>query len=156
GQSWEGKPEGTTVVAFDPRLQHYVRGDPAGCLSLRRVVDDREVIRLPGPGYPAWVLRFSRDGRFLAVKYHPRHALVPITWKVWDLTRGQSVIEGSNVHEAAFDFRPDTRQAAVGLADGSVLLFDLTTGRESRRLVMVAAPEAPDVLAYSPDGRALA
>ena len=49
--------------------EHYARTDKDGNISVRRVADDQEVHLLPGSGTPAWVLRFSPNGRFLAAKY---------------------------------------------------------------------------------------
>src|SRR5262249_55437576 len=57
-------------VAFDARLERYARTEE-GDVSVRQVADDREVLRLHGPGKRPWVgmMRFSDDGRFLATRH---------------------------------------------------------------------------------------
>src|SRR5262249_26338942 len=68
-QEWDGCPPGTAGVVFDATLERYARSDTKGNISVRGVADDGELVRLPGPGQPAWSLRFSPNGRFLAAYY---------------------------------------------------------------------------------------
>src|SRR5262249_55872513 len=77
--NWAGYPAGSSGLAFDADLERYARSDRRGAISLRRTADDRELARLPGPGKPAWFLRFSPDGRYLAARYDTGDV------RVWDL-----------------------------------------------------------------------
>jgi serine/threonine protein kinase len=90
---WNGFPAGTTVLAFDARLEQYARSDERGNLSVRRVADDQELALLPGPDHHAYFLRFSLDGRFLAGIYDQH---VPGLY-VWDWKRRQTILKMKEV-----------------------------------------------------------
>jgi serine/threonine protein kinase/WD40 repeat protein len=146
---WKGWPAGTTALTFDPDFARYARSDARGNISIRRVRDDKELLRLPGPGTHAWILRFSPDGRLLAATYHVR-----TLFKVWDLARGQAVLTTHTFGSA--DFSPDGRRVAVDdPSDGSIRLYDLGSGREVKRLATGEAGRGHH-LAFHPDGRRLA
>jgi serine/threonine protein kinase len=85
GKTWEVVPEGFVVLAFDTPLERYARGDRQGNISVRRVADDRELLWLRGPGFPAWLVQFSPDGRFLSAFCHPADKDHPLHSIVWDL-----------------------------------------------------------------------
>jgi eukaryotic-like serine/threonine-protein kinase len=164
GRSWEGlpgwqagavfpgmpeRPAGSTRwtagLVFDEKLERYARSDGAGNICVRRVADDKELVRLPGRGLPAWTLRFSPDGRFLCARID--HG----TCRFWDVERRRLVVEPP-AH--AFDFTPDSRRAAVTWPDQSIKIYDLGSGREVKRLPK--RPAWTHSLAFSPDGRQLA
>jgi WD40 repeat protein/tRNA A-37 threonylcarbamoyl transferase component Bud32 len=72
---WEGYPEGSTDLAFDPvALRLYARGDSAGNVSVRRLDDDEEEARLPGSGNPRQII-FGNDGRTLLLYDRKTEAL---------------------------------------------------------------------------------
>src|SRR5262249_24415869 len=56
--------------SLDAQLERYAVSDEAGNIIIRRVADDRELIRLPGFGVRPTVHQFSPNGKHLAVKYH--------------------------------------------------------------------------------------
>jgi WD40 repeat protein len=123
-------------VAFDAEMQRYARSDDRdGTISLRRIADDVEVVRLPGPGVEgSWApgLQFSPDGRFLAAVYGGYGS------KVWDLDRGLAVLELPDPPGASGvglpEFSPDGRRVAVPFAEGSIRFYELASGAELRRL----------------------
>jgi WD40 repeat protein/tRNA A-37 threonylcarbamoyl transferase component Bud32 len=64
-KSWDGWPEGSSGLDFDPvALRLYARGDLHGNVSVRRLEDDAEVARLPGTGHARTIL-FGADGQTL-------------------------------------------------------------------------------------------
>lgn len=71
-------PFETPLKTFDGSLKHWVCGDTNGTLILHRVDDQRELLRLPGPGARTWLPEFSPDGRFLAVEYWIRPRTVRV------------------------------------------------------------------------------
>jgi WD40 repeat protein len=161
-KEWEGRPPRSYGLAFDAKLERYSIGDAKGNLTIRTVADNREVMRLPGPGHPAWVVRFSPSGRWLAAKYHPPgENNVNRVW-VWDLTRGQTVLKTEHpVLGAATAFSPDERWLAAGWYEGGISLFDLDSGREARRLPSEAPvgfimfhPDGTRYATWTPDSRA--
>jgi WD40 repeat protein len=143
-------------IAFDPLLERYARADRTGAISVRRVADDAELLRLPGPAgkegpYPC----FSPDGVHLSVWQEHGGKI-----KVWRLGPTASVLvwDGPASGQGMPTFTPDGRSLAYPLPDGSVELVDLGTGNQERlpsvdgaRGFAFAMP-----IAVHPDGRCLA
>src|SRR5262249_33471919 len=48
-RQWEEHPHADSGVAFDPRLERYARSDNDGNITVRRVADGVEALRLPAP-----------------------------------------------------------------------------------------------------------
>ena len=55
-REWEGSPVGCDALSFDGTLERYARRDAQGNVSVRRVADDSEIVRIPGPGSPTNVV----------------------------------------------------------------------------------------------------
>jgi TIR domain/AAA ATPase domain len=136
---WKGYPP--IGLAFDSKLERYAHSDDLGNISVRRVTDDHELVLLAGPEKnPAWVIRFSPNGHFLAAKYHQSGAADPNPLYMWDLGRGEVALKPKGgVCNEAFDFSPDSRFLVVGQCDGSIHLFDLALGQD-RTLTRGGAP----------------
>jgi WD40 repeat protein len=138
--------------SFDPRLEQVACSDGQGNVTVRRVTDRQIVVYLPGPGADMDDVRlhFSSDSRFLAVV----HMRTPTDGRttVLDLNsapavRKVSLPEGRN----CLRFSPDGRIALTG-ADGSISLYDLVHGRETR----LGTGFWAKFVAFRPDGRQLA
>jgi hypothetical protein len=153
---WEGNPPGTVTLGLDPRFERYARGSKDEPVSVRRVEDHGELLRLPvlpSDRVSRWARSvFSPDGRYLAVCYRQWSENRPV--EVWDLEGGRerpAVV----LHDVAAvpDFAADGHALAARLADGTVVLIDLPSGRERRRF----RPGAPSgALALHRDGRLVA
>jgi WD40 repeat protein len=127
-REWEGNPPGTRLLAMDARGELYARSTGDGSISVRRILDDRELWVFPGRGGSVeWVLRFSPDGRFLiATDYHPEQRHL----RVWNVKTGQSVLDTPlAVQGAALDFLPESPVIAAADSQGSVHWFNLETGQ---------------------------
>jgi WD40 repeat protein/serine/threonine protein kinase len=147
GKQWDGLPSWGAVV-FDMNLQRYARGDAKGNISVRRVADDQELVRLPGAGAPSWAFIFSPDGQFLAAIYESG------TFHIWDLNRGEPVVKvAAGACYAGLDFTLDSRSVAVGWGDSTIRLYDLPSGKEKKT---VRQGDVPYSLAFHPNGRLLA
>ncbi len=159
-KKWEGYPPGSHGLAFDAKLERYCVSDAKGNLSVRSVADNQEVMRLSGPGNPAWVVRFSPSGRWLAAKYAPSGQNKANRVWVWDLTRGAIALKTEHpVWNTAMVFSPDDRLLAAGHMEGGISLYDLQTGRETRRLpteipvaYLACCPDGTQLAAWSPRG----
>ncbi len=69
-------PEGSSVVVFDDRLEHYARSDRQGNITVRRVADDVEIAsRGPNLG----LSHFEENGRILILM--DRTTQSPIRWR---------------------------------------------------------------------------
>jgi serine/threonine protein kinase/WD40 repeat protein len=135
-QQWPGAPRGTACVSFDGALERYVRCDQRGNVSVRRVVDDAEIVALPGSGTPAdaWL---SPDGRLLAV-----HDLGTMQLKVWRITvsSGGSAIrptpvliqEAADVTRWRVGFSPDSQRLLYIHRDSGISIATLADGQVTR------------------------
>src|SRR5262249_46326569 len=118
-----------TATGVDAGLRHYAVSDPRGTISVRRVADNAEVSRWsPRKADPAWVTGFSRDGRRLAAKYHPRHDEGPgqVWLRVWEVGKEKPVLEDQfDLCHRACALSPDGRGLGAGRKDGGVDRWDL-------------------------------
>jgi eukaryotic-like serine/threonine-protein kinase len=139
-------PAGRFQIDFDGRLERYALADHQGAVIVRRMADGHLIATLPGSGAEAWPL-FSRDGKFLAVAGKGL--------RVWRLDDDDpvTVVRSPAGGHYGHDFSPDSRQFAIGHADGSISLHDLASGQPPRRLAGALRPKA---LAFHPSGRQLA
>jgi serine/threonine protein kinase/WD40 repeat protein len=131
-KEWDGCATGTTVVAVDDAFERYARDDHQGNVSIRRITDDRELLRLPGEGvalHDYCGLQFSPDGRFL-------HQVWPVDGgyraRLWRIDAAQPVAVLSDDH-INLTFRPDGLQFAAAYPGGSIRFFDADTVHEVRR-----------------------
>ena len=149
-RQWSGWPVGAATIDFDGALEQYARVDDHGNLSIRRVADDKEIATQPGSGSITWPL-FSRDGKFLALS-----SLGSL--KVLKLRGPEPVAVVQVAYKDHFgfgiDFSPDSRQFAVGRAEGAIALYDLLSGQLLRQLPPILAPTG--CLAFHPGGRQIA
>jgi WD40 repeat protein len=155
-REWNGSPLGTKGIGFNSNLERYARGDDQGNISIRRIVDDTEMMHLPGFGSHPWVLRFSPDDRYLAAKYDGDQLKDQLY--VWDLSRpGIEAKYLGTTCNTAFDFDLSSQVLAVGRCDGSgsIDMFDLglASSMPTKSLKQTAIPQ---FIAFRPDGRQLA
>jgi serine/threonine protein kinase/WD40 repeat protein len=147
--SWPIRPDdGFLGVDFDPMTGRMARGTVDGSVIVRGARGTGERLLLPGNGRRAVFVRFSRDGRHLAVKSEEDgHVHVA----VWDLGRVIKVLDLSEgMYSDALDFHPNGNIVATGRRDGSIVFHDLTSGRTSRRLNPGTIPRT---LRFDPSGQ---
>ncbi|HEV3448573.1 MAG TPA: protein kinase [Gemmataceae bacterium] len=122
-------PNGT--CSFDDELAIYARCDASGNCSIRRVDTDEELY--PPLANAGISPRLSPDGRFLAV-FRPGGKAT-----VWRLNSNaeERLLSAENV--GMISFHPRNQQIAFSHADGAISLFDLTDGKQLKRL----APGGP-------------
>jgi serine/threonine protein kinase/WD40 repeat protein/Flp pilus assembly protein TadD len=142
-REWPGWPAGSFGLDFDGKLERYARVDRGGKVSVGRVPHDAKLAPLPAYE-PNPEVRFSPDGQFLALGHAsgPRQVW---KFKVWKLSGQDPLFVPVPIEETArgsnaFDFSPDSRQLAVGHENGSISLYDLTTGQRLRNLKAGAPP----------------
>jgi serine/threonine protein kinase/WD40 repeat protein len=149
---WDNDSQGYFLgVDFDPNTGRMARGIPRGDVLLRSALPQGKDIRLPGIGSRAVMVRFSRDGRYLAVKHKDQADVVLV---VWDTQRAVKVLHvPDGVDGDAVDFHPDGRTLAAGRRDGAIVLYDLDAQREPRRLPPGPAPQS---IRFDPTGERVA
>ncbi|MFO0907397.1 MAG: serine/threonine-protein kinase [Isosphaeraceae bacterium] len=143
--------DGFLGVDFDPATGHLARGTPDGRVEIRTRTGDASVAELSGNGLRAVFLRFSGDGRFLAVKHEARGKLALAVWNV--ATRTKIVELPDGLYADAVDFHPGGQFFATGRRDGSIVFFDLKTGHELRRLPPGTVPR---LIRFDPTGQRIA
>lgn len=127
---WEVAEPWTTNVNFDARFERYAQAGPLGEITVRRVADESEIIRLPAPGWTAWKTVFSPDGKFLAAVYHPTRE-APRQVSVWDVATGKEVLHVSgHLRHSPYAFSADSRLFLLGRSDRTVDTFELPEGRQ--------------------------
>ncbi len=144
------KPLSLQGLVFDARMERYAWAHPEGDITIHRVADDREILRLGGPEPEEQSsLCFSPDGRFLAERFD---AQTTNLFRVWNLDDRKPLLSlALPATEAALGFSPDSRRVATGQA-GLILLYDLPSGREIHRIPVEYAPSS---ISFDPSGRRL-
>jgi WD40 repeat protein len=139
-------PRGTLSVAFASDMTIYARSDIKGSLSVRRIADDSEIALLPGPGYHAYQLAFSANGRYLAALHHRVY-----TARVWDLKAKTLVVERRT---NGWAFTPDSAKFICGHGYGDKTgVYELPAGRMIAQL-NITQPIFP--ISISPNSEKLA
>jgi WD40 repeat protein/tetratricopeptide (TPR) repeat protein len=144
-----GRPPGVVLVAFDPSMTRYALRFRDGMIQVKNVDDDREIARFQARGdREIFVFGFSPDSRYLATTHFPGNALT-----VWDVNRQAVALEDPGpVPWRSAKFSPDSRRIALCHENGALLVYDLASGRPSRRGRVPAA----DGLAFRGDGAQIA
>ncbi|HTU89418.1 MAG TPA: protein kinase, partial [Gemmataceae bacterium] len=153
-KEWDGWPSGSMLVDFDAALERYARVDRQGLVHIHRVADNAEIYCLSGFGpadfgfYQAWP-QFSPDGQFLLLTRADRV-------KLWKLVGQEPVVileKPVRMTQDFFPFSPDSSQLALAHSDGSIHLYDLSSGRQLKQLRNGLAIRG---LAFHPKARQLA
>src|SRR5262249_50968268 len=128
-KEWDGWPEGSFHLAFDAALEHYVRNDTRGNVTLHRVADGQVVDRLTGLPPTDSLLVLSPNARYVSICTTGR-----VT--AWDLhTRpARRLVDEPGLTEGYFN--PQSTQMAMVHQDGSLLIHDLPSGRLALRLAL--------------------
>jgi eukaryotic-like serine/threonine-protein kinase len=159
GPPLPGEPAGDGGAAFHPTLDFYARSDGRGAVRVRRVADGTEVAALPAEGRPGFEMRFSPDGRWLAVNHSQWFWNRPNRFRVWDWRRGELVLESEHDTVGVADFSADGRRLAVGrpTTDGRacIRVYELSDTGPSSAVDLPDGPP-PDQIAFHPDGRRVA
>jgi WD40 repeat protein/serine/threonine protein kinase/predicted Zn-dependent protease len=163
-KEWERYTPDIAGAALDTRLQRYTRSDAQGNISIRGMADDREIMRLNGPGVGVGSVAFSPDGEFLEAVYpldaQSRRGRILI----WDLRRGEIAFRlAPEFPRPAVVWSPDSRRFALHGETRTIVLYDVLSRKEMRRVSTGVRRTFPPVLGASdheivfhPDGKQLA
>jgi WD40 repeat protein len=139
-----------TSVAFSPDGKSLASADNIGWVVLWETATGRArlTLRDRASGGGPTTVAFSPDGKLLASGLDQRILL-------WDTATGQEkrTMQG-NVGVKCLAFSPDGKTLAADGADGTILLFDLDTGKPGRTIARHKARVV--ALAFGPDGKVLA
>lgn len=102
----------------------------------------------------AHAMAFSPDGRTLATGIREVSGGKGARVQLWDVARIKEIKHFGNLPVYSLSFSPDGKTVATGHGKGTISLWDVASGRESRRIE--AHPRAVNSVAFSPDGKTLA
>jgi serine/threonine protein kinase/WD40 repeat protein len=142
-------PDEDDGVSVDPELKRYALGDSEGNVSVYRVADGKEILRLPRGIGPNRHLEFSPGGHYLVAAYAVRRRMLS---DLWDISRVESPRKVVDRAEVSFFFSADERSFATRMSDTTVGFYDPATGKLSKRLTLAPLSE---VAGFHPDGRRL-
>jgi serine/threonine protein kinase/WD40 repeat protein len=126
---WDGWPARSWSMDFDGELKRYARVDRQGSVSIRQVAGDEEIASFPSTIPAEARPLLSRDGRFVAVYCEG------LGLKLWDLERAeQAPLVEETAPVSGYDFSPDSRLFAYGVANRPINLLELPSGRWLREL----------------------
>jgi WD40 repeat protein/serine/threonine protein kinase len=144
-------------VAFSPDGNRLASRSKGGAVQVWDVTTGQELHTHwePSDTIGARNGAFSSDGTRLATNSGSGGAI-----RVWDIAPGRAKgskpllhsYKGSTSPVLAMAFSPDGRHLAAGKGDGTVQVWDATTGPEEARTVALQG----DSVAYRPDGKQLA
>lgn len=153
-RQWTGDGPGLAEHTLEPGLDRVAIGGPDGTLTVRTLGEDRELLRLPGPGWPCLLTLFAPDGRHLVAKYHPLDREASNRTLVWELETGEVAWEvGEPVSLRSLAISPDGAWLAAGTPAGEVSIRRMTDGQGVQTF---PAGEGLYALSFSPDGTRLA
>ncbi|MCZ6691280.1 MAG: hypothetical protein O7H41_16965 [Planctomycetota bacterium] len=155
--------ESVNCVAFSPDGKMIAAGgagavpfDEMSRLGIWDVSSGEEITRLRGLPAEVQALAFSPDGKTLAAGGGDPGTGSSV--HIWDVESGRHRLElashGSGVTAVAIS--PDGSMLASASWDRTILIWDLATGDELRKLELRAGENAAYGLAFSPDGKTLA
>jgi serine/threonine protein kinase/WD40 repeat protein len=154
--SWalEDVAERLSLVDFDSALRRYALPKRDGTVSIRDAGTDAEIASLSNTGAHSWV-KLSPDGQYASVLSDSDGA------KIWSLAGPKPTILITDADQSSYreypaargNFSPDSRLFAVGHDDGSVIVYDPSTGHEVWRL---SSGGPPKVVAFRPQTSQLA
>lgn len=150
--SWPAEAPGRQELAICPDRRLVAIGLDGRSVRVLEAAKGAEVCRFELGGRPVGRLRFSRDGRWLAVDVTAdaagRHE-VELEIDDLDRKRGLRIIRQAGVRLADFVFSPDGSRVAVAI-DGSVGVWDVASGER------ISFEDGwVDRLCYSADGQTL-
>jgi len=144
------KPGGTTLVELDPALSRVAFCRGTGPLEIVSVAEQRLLTKLPAStNFPAFNARWSRDGRFLAVKRDRTSPGDRADLEVWDVSASRRLFWLQAVDFGIADFHPHRPEFLAGLHDGKIGMWNCETEAQVARFEI---PERPMLLRFSPDG----
>jgi WD40 repeat protein/tRNA A-37 threonylcarbamoyl transferase component Bud32 len=147
---WSQRPEGERWIDFDDTFTRYVAAGDDGRVSIRRVADDREELRIPCPIGETWPV-LSRDGQYLWLHVEPNRRRQ--LWRLTGSTPTLVIDGGPNELGIQAVFRPTGGRIAISGPDGIINLYDLPAGTLAGVLPSIGEITAT---AYDPLGRRLA
>jgi RNA polymerase sigma factor (sigma-70 family) len=114
----------------------------------------KEIGRFKGQVYSIDAMAFSPDSRTLATGTADDRSGKQRKIRLWDVATVKEIRQFGTQGVRALSYAPGSRMLAAGNADGTLTVWDVTTGREAWRIA--GHQREVNSVAYSPDGKAVA
>jgi serine/threonine protein kinase/WD40 repeat protein len=138
-----------TMALLDPAFERLAIGRGTNAIEIQSVPDQRLLATLPDDSpHHAVGARWSPDGRFLAVRRHPKNDLYTV--EVWDVPAARRVVRLPLTSWGACAFHPRLPQALADDGDGALRLWNLNDGQPLATFLITGMVHHVE---FSPDGR---
>lgn len=145
-----GIAPGHGTPELDPRFDRLAAGTLRGPIEIRAVADSRLLAALPAStNLPAYVRRWSADGRFLAVKRDYPDGGLTADWEVWDVAAERRVLLLRGIVRDTFCFHPQLPRAIATRRTEGTAVWNLDDGSEVTQLPQL---NRAHLLSFSPEG----
>jgi WD40 repeat protein len=145
---------GLTAIQLDPAFERLATCRGSDAIEVLRVRDRQVLARLPpSTNAPAYIVRWSENGRFLAVKRDTEGVGDRADIEVWEVETQKRVLVVRGAAYGTFAFNPRLPRIMASLGGGEVGTWDLLSGQETKRLRLEG--DAP-FIAIAPDGNQFA
>ena len=149
-QSWKVRFDTEGSISMSTDLSTFASDDRFAVtpgVSIRRFSDpDTDVLRIPQASATASRNLLSHEGRFVSLFHDPARAAT-----VWDVRLKEKILD---IPLRVPAFSPDGQAFAAAQGDGSILIYELPSGRLNQRLPPTGF--AVEDVKFSPDGLQLA
>jgi len=140
-----------TGVQCDPAFQRVAISRGTAAVEIRAVADGALLVALPAStNLPTYVLLWSADGRYLAVKRDRPPGGYRSDWEIWDVSKTEPSrkLLLRDLRGEAISLHPRVNELFI-FQDGAVVRWDLENDKEIGRFPM---PREPRRLEFSQDG----
>jgi WD40 repeat protein len=145
-------PADFPALQFSPDGARLAVGGQDGAVKIWDVASGKLFHTFDSPAERAVAVLYSPDGKWLAVFGGANLTISEV--RILDAETGEEVQRPLKItNPSAFTFSPDSRRLVIGNPDGTVKLWDQTTGQET--LTLNGHTGRVTSLAFSPDGRRL-
>ncbi|HEX5223259.1 MAG TPA: WD40 repeat domain-containing serine/threonine protein kinase [Verrucomicrobiae bacterium] len=142
------------MVKLDPAFERIALCRNDGPVEIRAVQDDRLLATLPASTrLMTYVIHWSSNGRFLAVKRDHPPSGARADWEIWEVAGPKCVLLLRDNPRGAFAFHPRLPRIILGREPATASIRDLETGRELARHPLAGTPV---ILKFGPDGQSFA
>ena len=140
------------AVTFSPDDKMLASRSRGGTVELWDVQNHQRITTLSGHTNEIWALAFSPDGKTIATAALGETIIV--LWDVINIGRKTGLLAEHTTQTRTLVFSPDGKTIVSGHKDGSIYLWDATTGKQLSTFTGEA--RSVTALAFSSDGKILA
>lgn len=144
-------PGASVAASISPNLERMTLGGGREAVTVYSLPDLKVLATVPPKsGAQAYVVRWSADSRFIAMKRQYDGPGNRADLEVWNVSQNRLLfIAREDIALNSFDFHPRQPFLMAGHTGGAVSVWDLESGIEERPFQL---PDTPHTLAYSPEG----